>query len=580
MALFLLPTFLTNGVPMKRTQLYAPTLREAPNEAETTSHQWLVRSGYVRQLASGVYSYLPLGLRVKRNIEHIIREELNRIGGLEFELPSLQPADLWKATGRWNAIGTEMLRLRDRAGRELCLGMTHEEIFASLAKELRSYKELPAIWYQIAKKFRDEPRPRGGLIRLREFTMKDSYSFALTQEALRQQFLAHEQAYRQIFTRCGLEFVVAEADNGNMGGSRSSEFVAMLEAGEDFVAVSENGYAANLEVAVSILEPLDDHNLPLEVQEFATPNVHTIEDLTRFSSQLFPDGVPATSQIKTLVMVAQGETIVVLLRGDHQLNLTKLGKVLGSDDLRPANSEETFAAMGAHFGSLGPIGTQARIIADSALQGRRGLVSGANKDGYHLAGLESGRDFNARFADVRTVKDGELALDGTRLSIRRGLEMGHIFELGTRYAAALGALVQDAAGQRQPLVMGSYGIGVDRLLAAIAETHSDQNGLCFPHSVSPFAVALLELGDTGGVAEQIYTQLQAAGLEVLFDDRPDARAGEKFTEWEMQGIPQAVVVGKKSLERGVVEIRNRLGGKKLELGLDSLMAYLKGSAAT
>jgi prolyl-tRNA synthetase len=560
---------------MKRTQLYAPTLREAPSEAENTSHQWLLRAGYVRQLSSGVYSYLPLGLRVKRKLETIIRQEMNAIGGLEFELPSLQPAELWKASGRWNAIGTEMLRLRDRAGRELCLGMTHEEIFANLAKELRSYKELPTVWYQIAKKFRDEPRPRGGLVRLREFTMKDSYSFALSEDGLRQQFLAHEQAYRNIFTRCGVDFVVAAADNGSMGGSRSSEFVALLEAGEDMVAVSDNGYAANLEVAVSVFEPVSDEAVPLEPTEFTTPGVHTIEDLSRFECQLFPNGVPATQQLKTLVMVAQGETIVVLLRGDHQLNLTKLGKVLGSDDIRPANAEETFAAMGANFGSLGPIGTQARIIADSAIQGRRGLVSGANKDGFHLAGLEPERDFHARYADVRSVKDGEIAPDGASLHLRRGLELGHIFELGTRYALSLGAMVQDQSGQRQPLVMGSYGIGVDRLLAAIAETHADQAGLRFPKSVAPFSVALLELGDTGGKAEEIYTQLLEAGLEVLFDDRPDARAGEKFTEWEMQGIPTAVVLGKKSLERGVAEVRDRLTGDKLEVALDSLLAHLK-----
>lgn len=559
---------------MKRTQFYAPTLREAPSDAENISHQWLLRAGFVRQLSSGVYSYLPLGLRVKNKIEAIIREELNAIGGLEFELPSLQPAELWKASGRWNAIGTEMLRLRDRAGRELCLGMTHEEVFASLSKELRSYKELPTIWYQIAKKFRDEPRPRGGLVRLREFTMKDSYSFALDEATLRQQFLAHEQAYRNIFTRCGLDFVVAEADNGSMGGSRSSEFVAMLEAGEDLVAVSQNGYAANLEVAVSSLEPIDDAAMPQKRSEFATPNVHTIEDLTQFSSQLFPAGVPATQQLKTLVLVAQGETIVVLLRGDHQLNLTKLGKVLGSDDIRPAGSEETFAAMGANFGSLGPIGIDVRIIADSAIRGRRGLVSGANKDGYHLAGLEPERDFSARYADIRMVKEGETAPDGATLEIRRGLELGHIFELGTRYAQALGAMVQDPTGQRQPLVMGSYGIGVDRLLAAIAETHADATGLRFPNSVAPFAVALLELGDTGGKAAEIYQQLTRAGLEVLFDDRLEARAGEKFTEWEMFGIPKAVVVGKKSLERGVVEVRDRLSGQKLELGLDALLGAL------
>jgi prolyl-tRNA synthetase len=509
---------------MKRSHFHAPSLRETPVEAELRSHQLLLRAGFVRQLSSGVYSMLPLGLRVKRKVEAIIREEMNRIGGLEFDLPSLQPAELWKASGRWNAIGTEMLRLRDRSGRELCLGMTHEEIFTSLAKELRSYRELPAIWYQIARKFRDEPRPKGGLIRLREFTMKDSYSFTLDEKTLHAQFKAHEAAYRRIFERCGLEFVVANADNGSMGGSASSEFVALLDAGEDFVAISSGGYAANLDVAVSQLEPVNDDGQLETPTEFETPGVHTIDDLTRFSSELFPGGVPAERQMKTLVMMAQGEPIVVLLRGDHQLNLTKLSRVLGTDDIRPAGAEETLELMGANFGSLGPVGIDARVIADSALEGRRGLVSGANKDGYHLAGITPGRDFQARFKDVRTVKDGELAPDGTPLTVRRGLELGHIFKLGKVYSSALGALVQDANGQRAPLVMGSYGIGVDRLIAAIAETHSDEHGLCFPASVAPFDLALLELGDTGGAAAKLYEDLQCVGLEVLFDDRVDARA--------------------------------------------------------
>ena len=558
---------------MKRSALYAPMLRDTPSEAETKSHQWLLRAGFIRQLSSGIYSMLPLGLRVKRRIEAIIREEMTAIGGLEFDLPSLQPAEVWKASGRWNAIGTEMLRLRDRAGREMCLGMTHEEIFASLAKELRSYKELPTIWFQIARKFRDEPRPRGGLIRLREFTMKDSYSFALSEATLHAQFLAHEGAYRQIFERCGLDFVVANADNGSMGGSRSSEFVALLEAGEDFVVVSESGaYAANLEVAVSTLEPVVDSPITTPT-EFATPEVHTILDLQQFSSDLFPSGVPAVQQIKTLVMLAQGEKVVVLLRGDHQLNLTKLGKVLGTDDIRAAGAEETLQVMGANFGSLGPIGIDARIIADTSLDGRRGMVSGANKDGFHLAGLEPGRDFTARYADVRLVNSGELSADGSKLTIQRGLELGHIFELGTRYATAMGALVQDASGQRQPLLMGSYGIGVDRLMAAISETYADANGLRFPSSVAPFDLAILELGDTGGVAERLYNELTATGLEVLFDDR-EARAGEKFTEFEMMGIPKAVVIGKKTLERGMVEIRNRLTGTKEEVLLEQVQAAL------
>jgi prolyl-tRNA synthetase len=559
---------------MKRSHFHAPSLRETPVEAELKSHQLLLRAGFVRQLSSGVYSMLPLGLKVKRKVEAIIREEMNAIGGLEFDLPSLQPAELWKASGRWNAIGTEMLRLRDRSGRELCLGMTHEEIFTSLAKELRSYRELPAIWYQIARKFRDEPRPKGGLIRLREFTMKDSYSFALDEETLHAQYKAHEAAYRRIFERCGLEFVVANADNGSMGGNASNEFVALLDAGEDFVAISSGGYAANLDVAVSQLEPVNDDGQLETPTEFETPGVHTIDDLVRFSSELFPHGVPATRQMKTLVMVAQGEPIVVLLRGDHQLNLTKLARVLGTDDIRPAGAEETLELMGANFGSLGPVGIDAQVIADSALEGRRGLVSGANKDGYHLAGITPGRDFQARFKDVRTVKDGELALDGTPLTVRRGLELGHIFKLGKVYSSALGALVQDANGQRAPLVMGSYGIGVDRLIAAIAETHSDEQGLCFPASVAPFDLALLELGDTGGAAAKLYEDLQRAGLEVLFDDRADARAGEKFTDFELIGVPKAVVVGKKSLEQGVVELRDRVTGEKSEVRLEQAVAVL------
>jgi prolyl-tRNA synthetase len=561
---------------MQRSQFYAPTLRELPSEAETRSHQLLLRAGYIRPLSSGVYSMLPLGLRFKRRVEGIIREEMNAIGALEFDLPSLQPAEVWKSSGRWNAIGVEMLRLRDRSGREMCLGMTHEEIFTSLARELRSYRDLPTVWYQIARKFRDEPRPKGGLIRLREFTMKDSYSFALDDETLHAQFKAHEAAYRRIFERCGLEFVVANADNGSMGGSDSSEFVALTDVGEDFVAVSSGGYAANLDVATSILEPVSDDGAPLEPVEFQTPGVHTIDDLTRFSSQLFPDGVPAVRQMKTLVMVAQGEAVIVMLRGDHQLNLNKLARVLGTEDIRPAGAEETLELMGANFGSLGPVGVKARAIADSALQGRRGMVSGANRDGFHLAGLEPGRDFQARFVDVRTVNDGELAPDGSgHLEIKRGLELGHIFKLGTTYTQPMGVQVQGADGKRVSLVMGSYGIGVERLMSAIAETHNDAAGLKLPPSVAPFAVTVLELGDTNGKAKDVYDTLRARGLEVLLDDRADARAGEKFAEFELMGIPTAVVVGKKSLETGMVEIRKRLTGEKLEVRLEELSACLE-----
>lgn len=552
---------------MRRSQLHAPTLRENPTEAETVSHRLLLRAGFVRPLSSGIYSMLPLGLRVKRRVEDIIRQEMNRIGAQEFELSNLQPAEIWKESGRWNAIGTEMLRLRDRSGREMCLGMTHEEIFTALARELRSYRELPTIWYQIVKKFRDEPRPKGGMIRLREFTMKDSYSFALDESVLDDQFRAHEGAYRRIFERCGLEVVVAGADNGMMGGTDSLEFVALLEAGEDWVAVSESGWAANLEVAISALEPVSDDGIDTDVKEFATPGVLTIDALERF-------GVPATRQMKTLVYVAQGEPIVIVLRGDHQLNESKLAHVLGTTDVRPAEAEEAFELMGAGFGSLGPVGVKARIIADRALEGRSGMVSGANRDGYHLSGLEPGRDFQCRFADVRTVKTGEMAPDGSgAITVKRGLELGHIFKLGTRYASALGANVTGRDGKSVPLVMGSYGIGVERLVAAIAERHSDERGLIWPASVSPFDVTVLELGDTSGAALRLHDELQAAGLEVLLDDR-DERAGVKFTEFELIGVPLAVVVGSRGLERGLVELRERATGVSREVKLEEIRQVL------
>ncbi len=552
---------------MRRSRLHIPTLRENPTEAETTSHRLLLRAGFIRPLSSGIYSMLPLGLRVKRKVETIIREEMNRIGGLEFDLPRLQPAEVWKESGRWNAIQTEMLRLRDRSGRELCLGMTHEEIFTALARELRSYRELPAIWYQISTKFRDEPRPRGGMIRLREFTMKDSYSFALDDAGLDDAFKAHEAAYRRIFARCGLEVVVARADNGLMGGTDSLEFVAPLEAGEDWVAVSAGGYAANLDVATSVLEPISDDGFDTQVKAFATPGVLTIDALEKF-------GVPAVRQMKTLVYIAQGEPVVVMLRGDHQLNETKLAHVLGTTDLRPAEPDQAYDLMGANFGSLGPVGVKARIIADRALEGRRGMVSGANRDGYHIAGLEPGRDFQCRFADVRAVKPGEMAPDHSGpLEVKRGLELGHIFKLGTRYAAAMNASVTNHEGRSLPLVMGSYGIGVERLMAAIAEAHSDDRGLVWPQAVAPFSVSILELGDTGGAAERLHDDLEMAGLEVLFDDRDD-RAGVKFTEWELTGVPFAVVVGSRGLERGTVELRERSTGINRDVPVNDITRVL------
>ncbi len=553
---------------MKRSFLFVPTLRENPVEAEISSHRFLLRAGFVRPSSSGVYSLLPLGLRVRRRIERIIREEMDSIGAQEFVLPSLQPAELWRESGRWNAIGTEMLRLRDRSNREMCLAMTHEELFTSLARELRSYRELPVIWYQIATKFRDEPRPRGGFIRLREFTMKDSYSFAIDESGLENAFRAHEEAYRRIFARCGLEVMVARADNGLMGGSDSREFVTALEVGEDWVAVSSAGEVANLEVAISRIDPIEDSDAETEVRAFDTPGIQTIEALEAF-------GVPATKQIKTLVMMAQGEPIVVLLRGDHSLNETKLAHVLGTSDLRPATLEETRELMGAGFGSLGPVGVRARIIADETLIGRRGMVSGANQDGVHLAGLEVGRDFQARFADVRQVKAGEQAVDGSgALEIRRVLELGHIFKLGTRYAKTMNATVQNAEGQSVPLVMGSYGIGVERLLAAIAEHHADERGFVWPRSVAPFDVIIVPLesmtSELGQAAQRLYEELRSRGVDVLLDDR-DERPGVKLSEAELIGVPEIIVFGARSFGRGVVEVRDRSSGQVREVAASQLI---------
>ncbi len=552
---------------MRRSQMFIPVLRETPNAAESRSHQLLLRGGFVRPLASGLYSMLPLGLRVKRKLENIVRQEMNAIGGQEFELPSLQPAELWRESGRWSAIGTDMLRLRDRSNREMCLAMTHEELFTALARELRSYRELPAIWYQIRTKFRDEPRPKGGLVRLREFTMKDSYSFAIDDAGLDDAFLAHEAAYKKIFARCNLNVVVASADNGLMGGSDSKEFIALLPEGEDWVAVSPAGVAENLDVARSQLTKIVDAAGLVAPEEFATPGVHTIEDLVAF-------GVAATQQIKTLVYMAQGEPLVVLLRGDHQLASTKLAQAVGTTDLRPATSDEAQELMGANFGSLGPLGLTVRVLADEALCDRRNMVSGANRDGFHVRGLEAGKDFSCRFVDLRKVASGELAPDGSGpLVVQRGLELGHIFKLGTRYASSLGANVQNKEGKSVPLVMGSYGIGLERLMAAIAEAHNDEKGLVWPKTVAPFVVSIVELGDTNGVAEKIYLQLQEQSVDVLWDDTEE-RAGTKLSEAELMGVPFVIVVGARSLSRGVVELRNRATGEMQELSPSAVVAAL------
>jgi len=546
------------------TQGFIPTLRDDPADAEALSHRLLVRAGLIRQLMAGSYSILPLGWRVCRKIERVIREEMERIGGQEFQLPTLQPAELWQRSGRWEVMGEELFRLKDRKGADLCLGMTHEELFASLAAEIRSYRALPQIWFQFQTKFRDEPRPKSGLLRVREFTMKDSYSFDLDETGLDRSFQLHFEAYRRIFERCGLAPLAVEASSGVMGGSESIEFMVASDAGEDWVAsCAACGYAANVEKATSQLAPIDDAGAPVGAapELFPTPGVRTIEDLTTF-----PGGAPAERQIKTLVYVLDGRPALVLLRGDHALSAQKLIDATGARELRPARAEEIRAALGASAGSLGAVGVQnLRVLADAALRGRRGMTTGANRDDHHLRGVDVERDVAVeRWLDLREVRAGEACpLCSAPLAVQKTIEVGHIFKLGTRYSDALGVVVLDDQGSHRPLVMGSYGIGIGRVMASIVEHSHDENGIVWPVSVAPFEVVVTVLNpkdvETAEAGERLYEALRERGIEVILDAR-DERPGVKFKDAELVGIPYRLTVGPKGLERKIVELKRRRGG--------------------
>ena len=548
---------------MRWSQLYIPTLREDPAEADAASHRLLLRAGFIRQLMAGHYSLLPLGVRVRAKIINVIREEMNGIGAQEFLLPSMQPAWIWEKTGRLAAIGEELFRLTDRKGAEMVLGLTHEEIFAYLSLELSSYRELPQFWYQFQTKFRDEPRPKSGLLRVREFTMKDSYSFDVDEAGLDVSFQAHRGAYERIFARLGIPAIAVEASSGNMGGKDSIEFMCPAEAGEDLVATCPAGdYAANLEKATSALPPIEDEPGPAAPEQLPTPGVRTIEDLaTQY-------GKPADRQIKTLVYVIGGDPTLVLLRGDHPLAEQKLIDATGTADVRPAQADEIREALGASPGSLGAVGvSDPPIVADLALQGRRNMTTGANIDGVHLTGVDVARDIPVgRWADLREVTAGEpCPLDGTPLEIIRAIEVGHIFKLGRKYTTALGASVLGPDGASITPIMGSYGIGVERAMAVIAEVHHDDVGLVWPVNVAPAEVTVLVLSpkDEAVVtaAEAIYSELRAAGVDTLIDDR-DERPGVKFRDAELVGIPCRVSVGSRDLADGLVEITSRGTGEK------------------
>jgi prolyl-tRNA synthetase len=584
------------------SKLFIPTLREAPSDAEVASHKLLLRAGYIRQLGAGIYSYLPLGQRSLNKIIAIVREEMDRIGQ-EFLLPALNPREVWEESGRWTGMGDNMFRLKDRKGAELCLAMTHEEVMTSIARnELRSYKQLPQIWYQIQTKFRDEPRPKSGLLRVRQFIMKDAYSFDIDAAGLDASYNKHDTAYRTIFTRCGLDFVAVEADSGAMGGSQSQEFMVYTEAGEDLIASSASGYAANLEKATSKLAPVEDLAPTSDTPELVhTPGFRTIDEVGAFL-QTKPHHQLKTmayivehpeSDAKQLKVVGKTRAVVAFLRGDHQLNETKLSAIaLGQ--LRPMTPEEIADTFHAPAGFLGPIGLEAAphprkpgvlVVLDAALEGRTNLIAGANKEEYHLRNVTPGRDFKPTvIADIRNINEGELdPIGGEPLRLGKAVEIGHIFKLGYKYAESMGATVLDKDGKATTPIMGSYGIGIERILTAAiessaakfaAESATEQYAL--PPAIAPFEVIVTitnvretELLEAG---EKLAKELDAAGIDVLLDDR-DERAGVKFKDSELIGVPYRINIGKK-LAQGQLELVDRLNQTTVDLPLDSITTHL------
>ena len=553
---------------MRWSKLFIPTLRDAPADAEAASHKLLVRGGLIRQLHAGHYSLLPLGLRVHDKVENIVRQGMEEIGAQEFLLPAMHPASIWQRSGRWDSVGPEMFRLQDRKEADLALGMTHEEVFSEISREITSYRSLPQIWYQIQWKFRDEPRPKSGLLRVREFAMKDSYSFDLDDAGLDHAFEVHREAYTRTFQRLSLDAIAVQASSGMMGGTGSVEFMVPSPAGEDDIARCAGcGYAANVERATSALAPVDDGDTSADLARFPTPGVRTIAAL-----ETVEGGAPAHRQIKTMVMVLDGAMTLALVRGDHQLNLQKLADGTGAVEIRPAEAAETLERLGAHPGSLGAVGVKdLRIVADHALRGRRNLATGANTDDWHYSGVDVDRDITVdEWLDLREVSAGEPCVNcGRPLEVVRCIETGHIFKLGRRYSEAMGATVLDADGVERTITMGSYGIGIGRAMAAVAEVHHDDRGLVWPAAVAPYAtvITVASMRDDAAVAaaERLYGELQGRGVEVLLDDR-DARAGVKFADAELIGIPWRITAGR-AVADGEVELTERATGDTQRVGI-------------
>ncbi len=559
---------------MRWSKAHIPTLRDAPADAEAVSHKLLVRGGFIRQLAAGSYTILPLGQRVRLKIIDIIREEIDAIGGQEMVLPTLHPAEIWKKSDRYDLMGENLFKLKDRKDVDLVLGMTEEEIFAILASELSSYRDLPQIWYQIHTKFRDEPRPKSGLLRVREFTMKDSYTLDVDRPGLDHGFDLHHAAYKRIFARMGMDTVDVQASSGAMGGTESVEFMVPSDAGEDWIVTCTScDYRANVEKATSALAEIDDGE-PEELERFPTPGLRTIAAL----AEAHPDIASPERQIKSLVYFADGDPLIVLMRGDHELQEQKLLDVTGAAAVRPAQPEEIRDLLGADPGSLGAVGvTEIPIIADLALQGRVNMTTGANEDDWHYKGVDISRDIPVgTWADLRTVTSGEPCVEcGSPLELWKGIEVGHIFKLGTKFSEAFGAYVQDEEGENRPIIMGSYGIGVERAIAAIVETHHDEHGIIWPVSVAPYEVVITVVraddGTTLAAATELYQQLGEAGVEVILDDRQE-RPGVKVADSELVGIPYRITIGPRGVADGTVELTTREGLVKEELALDAVVA--------
>jgi prolyl-tRNA synthetase len=545
----------------RASQLFLPTLREAPADAEAISHKLLVRGGFIRQVSAGVWTFLPLGWRAHEKVVGIIREELDAIGAQEMLMPVLTPAELWKATGRYDI--PEVFKLRDRNDREFVLPMTHEETITFHAREIQSYRDLPQMLYHFQTKDRDEPRPRAGLIRVREFIMKDSYSYDRDEEGLDRSFQLHKGAYDRIFERCELEVYPVQAESGMMGGSASVDFLAPAAAGENTLVTCERGdYAADLEVARGIPRAPE---FPAELdspEEVATPGVTTIEAVAELL------GVDDGATSKAMPVVADGRVVLGLVRGDDRLDEVKMVEALG-EAFRPATEDEIRDAFGADPGSIGPVGVAVEVVADEALREGQ-FVAGANKTGHHLRGVQAGRDFEARFANIREVREGDTCPNcGGKLRLQTAIEVGHIFKLETRYTEPLGATFLDEDGKEKLLVMGSYGIGPARTMAAIVEQHHDEHGIQWPRSVAPYDVHLVALPGLEERSEEVAARLDEAGDDVLLDDR-DQRAGEKFADADLIGLPVRVTVGKKTLEDGAVDIRTRETGEEQRVAIEEL----------